>query len=538
MATNYNHPGIYIEEVPSARNIQGASTSTAAFVGVTELGTDLGLTEQPTLITSWNAYQRSFGGLVWNGMVSWAVFEFFNEGGNACYVVQAKDSSGNGKKATGTVGSIKLTAVTSGTWANSLNVAISNSNGSDAGTPASVYNLSIVVDPTALAALPAGSSADTLKAYVAQNSLASITLGGKPYAVLESFNGYTATSASGAALQTQINNNSMFVRAVVTGANRPPNTTKNPTPLTGGAAATWDFDSANNTLIKVQGVSLLAIPDTVNAATANGAPSQSMQATLINNALLFCDTTQYLFYVCDPPFGLSVQDIGSFKSGSGTSPALNSTYGALYYPWVWIYNPLSGTNVPMPPSGPSLGRYAYTDNNVGVWKSPAGVNDGALLSVVQVQTQVSDNDQNLLNPNGINAIRNFLNYGNVIWGARTLAATGSEWTYVSIRRLFIYVEQSLKQSLQWVVFEPNDQQTWASVTRDISAFLTTLWQAGGLFGASASEAFFVTCDASNNPPETRALGQLYIDVGLAPVYPAEFVIIRMTQKVAGPDSGS
>ncbi|MDB5768091.1 MAG: Phage tail sheath protein, partial [Collimonas fungivorans] len=115
---------------------------------------------------------------------------------------------------------------------------------------------------------------------------------------------------------------------------------------------------------------------------------------------------------------------------------------------------------------------------------------------------------------------------------------GSEWTYVSVRRLFIYVEQSLKQSLQWVVFEPNDQQTWASVTRDISAFLTTLWQSGGLFGASAAEAFFVTCDASNNPPETRSLGQLYIDVGLAPVFPAEFVIIRMTQKIAGPDSGS
>jgi hypothetical protein len=233
-----------------------------------------------------------------------------------------------------------------------------------------------------------------------------------------------------------------------------------------------------------------------------------------------------------------VQGVLGFKTGSGTSPALNSTYGALYYPWIWIYNPLSGFNVPIPPSGPALGRYAYTDTNVGVWKSPAGVNDGLLLSAVQVQTTVTDADQDSLNPNGIDAIRNLLGYGNVIYGARTLAATGSEWTYISVRRLFIYVEQSLKQSLQWVVFEPNDDQTWAAVTRDITAFLTTLWQAGGLFGATAAEAFFVTCNATNNPPETRALGQMYIDIGLAPVYPAEFVVIRMTQKVAGPDSGS
>jgi uncharacterized protein len=531
LATTYNHPGIYIQEVPSARNIQGASTSTAAFVGVTEKGP----TGLPTLITSWNAYQRTFGGLVWYGMVSWAVFEFFNEGGTACYVVRAADSKKSGKMATVSASGITLTAVTNGSWANILSFVISNASGPP--DPASlVFNLSIVIDPDTLKALPAGSSSATLQAYVAQNNLQPYPIGGKSYYVLETFNGFTAASMS-TALPAQINSNSMFVRAAVAGSTRPPNS-KSATPLAGGAAATWDFTSATNALSTVQGISLLAIPDSVNASDASGAPSQSQQATTINGGLLYCEAERNVFYVSDPPFGLDVQSIGNFKSGSATSPALNSSYGAIYYPWVWIYNPIAGANVPMPPSGPTLGRYAYTDNNVGVWKSPAGVNDGALQTVVQLQTQVTDSDQDILNPNGINALRNFLNYGNVIWGARTLAAGGSEWTYVSVRRLFIYVEQSLKQSLQWVVFEPNDQQTWASVTRDISAFLTTLWQSGGLFGASAAEAFFVTCDASNNPPETRSLGQLYIDVGLAPVFPAEFVIIRMTQKIAGPDSGS
>lgn len=546
MATTYTHPGIYIQEVPSARTIQGASTSTAAFVGVTGNGPAAGPAEQPTLITSWSDYQRQFGSLIWNGMLPWAVFEFFNEGGSSCYVVRAKDKN-NAAAATSSTNGVKITAVTPGAWPNAMiGYMVSNADGSDPSKETQVFNFSIVADQTALSKLSDPSTSatpsvnSTLKAYCTQNKLTTVPLNNKGYYVLESFNGYTKDSLS--ALQNAINANSTFVRAEITGSSRPPNTGKNaPTMLAGGAVPNWDFESAWNTLATVQGISLLAVPDTVMLTDTTGNMlDPAKQATMINNALLFCDkpATRNLFYACDPPFGQNVQGVLGFKTGSGTSPALNSTYGALYYPWIWIYNPLSGFNVPIPPSGPALGRYAYTDTNVGVWKSPAGVNDGLLLSAVQVQTTVTDADQDSLNPNGIDAIRNLLGYGNVIYGARTLAATGSEWTYISVRRLFIYVEQSLKQSLQWVVFEPNDDQTWAAVTRDITAFLTTLWQAGGLFGATAAEAFFVTCNATNNPPETRALGQMYIDIGLAPVYPAEFVVIRMTQKVAGPDSGS
>ncbi|RKP46837.1 phage tail sheath family protein [Trinickia fusca] len=539
MATTYKHPGIYIEEVPSARTIQGASTSTAVFIGVTEFGP----TQLPTLITSWNAYVRQFGALVWNGMASWAVYEFFSEGGMVCYVVNVAPSNTNGKAATATSGSITITAVTPGTWGNTLAFTISNASGPD-NEVSQVFNLSVVVDPAKLSGVNSTSTVATLQAYILQNNLQPQQINGKAYYVLESFNGYTASNMS-TALPSAINTNSMFVRcSVPQNANsRPPNAAVS---LTSGTSVTWNFDAATKTLLTVQGISLLAMPDTVNITDTNGTLSPLLQATAINSALLFCASVpmRNLFYVCDPPFNQTVQEVTTFKdggsanSGSTPAPAITSTYGALYYPWVWINNPITGTNVPIPPSGPSLGRYAYTDSNVGVWKSPAGVNDGMLASVVAVQTPLSDADQDILNPDGINAIRNFIGYGNVIWGARTLAAQGSEWTYVSVRRLFIYVEQSLKQSLQWVVFEPNDQQTWAAVTRDITAFLTTLWQAGGLFGSTAAEAFFVTCDASNNPPETRALGQLYIDVGLAPVYPAEFVIIRLTQKVAGPDSGS
>ena len=531
---NYLHPGLYIEEIPGTRSIQGASTSVPAFVGVTEIGP----TNTPTLITSWNAYTSTFGSLIWYGFNSWAVYEFFQEGGASCYVVRTADS-GTGKAASVAVGTTKFTAASVGLWGSSLQVCVSNntptpSSGGSTTTP--VFNLQVVVDATVIDGSSSTSNLPTqlLVAYVRQNGLASTLINSKNYYVLESFNGFTD---AGATFTGRINTQSMFVRAQSSDKKRPPNT-QAPSPLNGGSNANWDFTSAFNTLKTVQGLSLLAVPDTVTMTDTNGNTSPVNQGQMINQALALCDDLQSLFYVIDPPYGQQVQDIVAFKTGTlQGSQAINSTYGALYYPWAWTFNPLNNSNVPIPPSGPALGRYAFTDSSVGVWKSPAGVTDGAMKTVVALFLQLTDADQDTLNPNGINALRNLINYGDVIYGARTVSQD-TQWTYLSVRRLFIYVEQSLKNSLQWVVFEPNDQALWAAVTRDIDAFLNTLWLQGALFGATAAQAFFVTCDASNNPPETRALGQLYIDIGLAPVYPAEFVVIRITQKTAGPDSGS
>jgi Phage tail sheath protein FI len=537
----YQHPGIYIEEIPSARSIQGVSTSVPAFVGVTELG----VVETPTLITSWSDYTRQFGNLVWYGYVSWAVFEFFNEGGTSCYVVRTKDTDAS-KTAAGKLSNLSVSAATTGTWGNNLSVIVSNSGNSAGTTP--VFNISVAVGEDKIttkgdAALDV--PAQLLAAYVQQNKLAPTSISQANYYVLESFNGFsissasaTATAASAQSLQTRINSTSIFIRVDASKLTSRPSNTGKPTSLNSGTDPVNDFDSGLKKLLKVDGISLLSMPDTTTAVDASKKVTQSGQAAIVNLGLLFCEQIGSMFYVSDPPFGLDVQDIGGYKMGTGpNTQALNSSYGSIYYPWVWIFNSISNSNIPIPPSGPVLGRYAYTDQNSGVFKSPAGVSDGALKTVTSVQEKITDADQDFLNPEGINAIRNFIGYGNTIWGARTLSSD-TQWTYVAIRRLFIYVEQSLKQSLQWVVFEPNDQTLWSSVSRDISAFLQVLWQQGGLFGNTAKEAFYVTCDASNNPPETRALGQLYIDIGLAVVYPAEFVIIRVTQKTAGPDSGN
>lgn len=526
--STYTHPGVYIQEAPGSRSIQSASTSVAAFIGVAERGPY----EEPTLITSWDAYTQQFGNLAWYGFMSWAVHEFFQEGGASCYIVRTRQiGSGQGELATATVGGITINAASMGSWGNRLQVCINS--GGPAQTPA--FNLSVVVSASVInpGHPPTDQATQLLAAYINQNQLSPITIGAGSYYVLEAFNGLTAADA---AFQTRINTQSVFIRVVAIDGKQP-SITPIPVAFHNGQDASWDFTGSLQAVKTVPAVSLLSMPDIVGITDTTGATNTISQAQLINQGLNLCEQLESLVYVIDPPYGQSVSSMVSFKSGAtmpGTSQAgqaLNSAYGALYYPWVWVLNPLGNTNVPIPPSGPVLGRYVYTDTNNGVWAAPAGVSNGAVRTVTSLAVSLTDTDQDTLNPNGINAIRNFVNYGNVIYGART-TSLDPQWTYISVRRLCIFVEQSLKNSLQWVVFEANDQNLWAAVSRDINAFLTTLWQQGALFGATAQQAFFVVCDSSNNPPETRALGQLYIDIGLAPVYPAEFVMIRLCQKTA------
>ena len=212
-------------------------------------------------------------------------------------------------------------------------------------------------------------------------------------------------------------------------------------------------------------------------------------------------------------------------------PAMPSTrlYGALYYPWIAVTDPVTGKNKYVPPSGAVAGTYSSTDVLRGVHKAPAGTIDGYLNSAVGIERLVSKGEQELLNPEGINVIRSFPGAGIVVWGARTLSAD-PEWRYINVRRLLLFIEESLDNGTQWVVFEPNDRSLWARVKRDMTAFLTIVWRAGALFGSAQEEAFFVKIDDENNPPEVRDAGMLIIEIAVAPVKPAEFVIIRITQR--------
>jgi uncharacterized protein len=215
----------------------------------------------------------------------------------------------------------------------------------------------------------------------------------------------------------------------------------------------------------------------------------------------------------------------------------NSDYAATYFPWIAVYDPAEAIQNPggdglrfVPPSGHMAGIYARIDTERGVHKAPA---NAVVRGALGLRYAISKAQQDGLNPQGVNAIRD-LNGNLRVWGARTIGGDrNGEWKYVNVRRLFLFLRESIDEGTQWVVFEPNDSSLWAKITRNVTAFLTNVWRDGALFGDTPAQAFYVKCDAETNPPELRDLGQVVTEIGVAVVEPAEFVIFRISQW-AGP----
>jgi phage tail sheath protein FI len=264
-------------------------------------------------------------------------------------------------------------------------------------------------------------------------------------------------------------------------------------------------------LDRVEDASILCIPN----ASAN----------VSSVAIGYCERRKDLFYVVDQPSSSTA----SVVDYVGTAIP-SSSYAALYHPWIVVEDVLTGREIAVPPSGAVAGVYADTDIRRGVHKAPAGIDTGVLAVARRTQTIVTPGENDLLYQHRINVIRT-LPEGIVVWGARTLAPD-PEWKYVNVRRLFIFLEQSIERGTQWVVFEPNDATLWKSIRRNVTAFLRIQWLQGALVGIAEKEAFFVKCDAETNPPEVVEAGQVVAEIGVAPSKPAEFVVFRIKQ-IAG-----
>jgi uncharacterized protein len=281
-----------------------------------------------------------------------------------------------------------------------------------------------------------------------------------------------------------------------------------------------DADETSNRLIAaldffkpIDEIALVAIP---------GVTSDAVQTAMLDH----CEN-QYLqdrFAILD---GRRTTTLTKLAIQGGVR---DSSYGAIYFPWIEVFDPDARANLFVPPSGHIAGVYARVDAERGVHKAPA---NEVIRGALGVETLVSKGDQAGLNPEDINVIRKF--NGNItLWGAHTLAGReNAEWRYINTRRLFLFLRESIDEGTQWVVFEPNEPNLWARITRNVTAFLTNVWRAGALFGNTPQEAFYVKCDAETNPPEVRELGQVVTEIGVAIVKPAEFVIFRLSQW-AGP----
>jgi phage tail sheath protein FI len=226
---------------------------------------------------------------------------------------------------------------------------------------------------------------------------------------------------------------------------------------------------------------------------------------------------------------------GPVGSTTGSLTGQYSNNSAFYFPWVQAPDPLFGNRPTLfPPCGFVAGIYAATDASRKVWKAPAGIN-ASLTGVLGLQTNLTDLENGQLNIQAINCLRQFKVYGDVVWGARTLQGSdqaGSEWKYIPIRRLALYIESSLYDGTQWVVFEPNDVPLWSQIRLNVGAFMQGLFLDGAFQGTTPQQAYFVKCDAENNPQSSIDLGIVNILVGFAPLYPAEFVVIQI-QQMAG-----
>jgi phage tail sheath protein FI len=273
------------------------------------------------------------------------------------------------------------------------------------------------------------------------------------------------------------------------------------------------FIAALETFEAIDEIALVAIP---------GAISDAVQTAILDH----CENE----FLRDRFAILDGRRTTTLTKGAIQGGARDSSFGAIYYPWIEVYDPVSDGPIVVPPSGHIAGVYARVDGARGVHKAPA---NEVIRGALGVETLVSKEGQAGLNPDDINVIRKF--DGNItVWGAHTLAGReDAEWRYVNIRRLMNFLRESIDEGTRWVVFEPNAPDLWSKIRRNVTAFLTTVWASGALLGITPEQAFYVRCDETTNPSEVRDLGQVVIEVGVAPVKPAEFVIFRISQW-AGP----
>ena len=385
--------------------------------------------------------------------------------------------------------------------------------------------------------------------------------------IAESYNNLCVTPTDPYYLVTVLNSDSNYVTVAAAGTgtttkalNQPPPAAVSPSAPTpvAGAVLTGGFDgivldptqdnSAGGNFKTAlnpsggPGTGGVQLLDSVPIFNLLCVPGESDEAT-VSSLQGFCANNR-AFYIVDSPLAINASAVNNqLTAMTVTNPGpvgsdLNSISGAssanaaYYFPWVFAPDPLAGGRSRyFPPCGFVAGIYAATDASRGVWKAPAGI-DASLTGVSGLQYNLTDLENGGLNPQAVNCLRQFNVYGDVVWGARTMQGSdqaGSQWKYVPIRRLALFLESSLYDGTQWVVFEPNDETLWGQIRLNVGSFMQGLFLQGAFQGTSPQQAYFVKCDSENNPQSSIDLGIVNILVGFAPLYPAEFVVIQIQQ---------
>lgn len=582
----YLSPGVYMEEFDSGvKAMEGVGTSTAGFVGMAQKGPIKGL---PVLITSMADYQRRFGGYLSERaygdqrFLPYAVEQFFNNGGSTCYVMRVckeKDDTDAGKDGAATAQGIlkagdtallTLTAANPGAWGNNIRArltpvlknrvkidswpageektcGVSSSDGYEAGDLVCIqymekdgrkvfYSVAEKAEGSGITLKwtgtpPAEADTEAFLYLLEWGMMLQDDTSAEQYESV-SFNPERNSYVEQALKKSQL------VTAATNMENLTEDMLKSLLEGDGGEEITLEiaFEGGSDGVIKADafdpslyigrdgspdqrtGLTAFKTLSDVSIMAIPGITDGSVQSALVSH----CEGLASRFAILDMPFdSKEVADLQAFKEN------IDSSYAAMYHPWLQCYDPLANRKVFLPPSGSMAGIYARTDNSRGVHKAPA---NEVVRNCTGLSIKYNEAEQGKLNPKGINLIRNIPGQGIRVWGARTCSSDGN-WKYVNVRRLFIFLEESIKANTNWAVFEPNDEMLWSRVEGTIRVFLTTQWRNGALAGSTADEAFYINIGKSTMTEDDILNGRLICVIGVAPVRPAEFVIFRITQKM-------
>jgi phage tail sheath protein FI len=545
----YLSPGVYVEEVDRGpKPIEGVGTAMAAFVGFTEKAELMreidgeliaqDLLNRPQLVTNWSQYVERFGEFVPGAYLPHAVYGYFMNGGTRCYVVSVRSIPKAQAALLNSEGKPQLVvrALQAGFEGLRLRVRVEDVKEPPPAKPAKGAKAKEGEEPPAEDEPVEGGGSFTLVveregitgAWRTAEEVKGVTLHevkvGRRKEVRVAYQDDRApkwvefvmpeASAPLATVMPQKQEQTLTIE-----------TAQLPAPTSTEFQGQVTERTGVEGLEALDDVTIVCVPDLMSPM-----PGQELDLDTIKGVqtmmIAHCERLGDRVAIIDPPPDLMPQEVGKWRMDVA---GYDSNYAALYYPWVTVMDPVTNRPINIPPSGHMAGIWARNDATRGVHKAPA---NEVVLGAIGLAYQTTKGEQDTLNPNGVNCIRAFPGRGIRVWGARTLTSDPA-WRYINVRRLFNYVEKSIENGTQWVVFEPNDRKLWARVRRDVTAFLKMVWRDGALFGSTPEEAFYVKCDDELNPPESRDLGRLIIEIGLAPVKPAEFVIFRISQW-AGP----
>ncbi|MGV9298668.1 phage tail sheath family protein [Amycolatopsis sp. NPDC003676] len=528
-------PGVYIDELPSAvRTITGVPTSVAAFVGTAPRG----VTNVAVHITSWEDYEQQFGGLDPASDLSYAVWQFYQNGGSEAEIVRvtgtAPPASADQPAADDTAPAKALPAKIvlapsgptlyargEGTWANGTLLArVDHETAKD--DLNQLYNLTVHDRTSKVTEQYLNVSIDKNSPRSLTNVIASSGLIGSVENIDKRPDAHSSDKLEvGQDPFQDTTKDGIWYTAASQGVD-------GPTPRTEDFLGDPGQQSGIYALLKTDIFNMLCLP---------GAPGLiGGSAQILAKALKLCvDRRAMLIVDPDPNWKTTNAVSGAVKDSTFVLNDDNARNAALYFPRVKQPDPKQENRVrEFPPCGMIAGTWARTDVQRGVWKAPAGT-EATLSGISGLTVQLSDPQNGVLNPLGVNCLRGMPSVGNVIWGARTQRGAdvlANQWKYLPVRRLALFIEESLFRGTQWVVFEPNDEPLWSSIRLNVGAFMNNLFRQGAFQGRTPKDAYLVKCDATNNPQNDIDRGIVNILVGFAPLKPAEFVLIHI-QQLAG-----